>query len=80
MPAKASFLKSPPLRDATLLINICFEDGCYFNVDNFEDCYFTDGHQEDSCLNDGQGVYKTPGADQEASTPSLAIKAQLLPL
>ena len=43
-----------------------FEDRCYFNVDNFEDCYCTDGHEEDSYLNDGQGVYETPGAYLEA--------------
>ena len=55
-----------------------FEKACYYNDGNaggsdfsddyFEDCHFTNGHQEDSCLNDGQGVYKTPGAYLEAPT------------
>ena len=41
----------------------------YFNIDTFEyRFHFTDGHQEDNCLNDGQGVYETPGAYLEAST------------
>ena len=52
--------------------NDTFENRWYFNVDNFEDCYCTDGHKEYGYLNDGLGVYETPGAYQEASTTSLA--------
>ena len=42
--------------------------GSDFNDDIFEDCHFTNGHEEQGCLNDGQGVNKTPGAYIEAST------------
>ena len=42
MPAKASVPKSPPLRDAKLLIQLHEED-LYFNDDNFEDCHFNSG-------------------------------------
>ena len=63
----------------SILSNYTFEEASNFKVDNFEDCYFTDGHEEYGYLNDGQGVYETPGAYQEASTKTLAIKDQLLP-
>ena len=59
-----------------------FEDG-YFNVDNAEDCYLIDDQgadDEDSDFTDDQGVNKTPGAYREASTTTLVIKDQLLPL
>ena len=58
---KASILKSPPLRDATLLIYLRFED-CHFNVDTFkEDRYFTTAIFEDGYFNDGiaEGCYFT---------------------
>ena len=45
--------------------------GRNFNDGNEEDCYYTYVHEKDKfvCyLNDGQGVYETPGAYQEAST------------
>ena len=63
---KASILKSPPLRDATLLIYLRFQD-CHFNVDTFEedryltavifeDSYFTVDNPEDCLFNHNQGV------------------------
>ena len=45
-------------------------EGCYINVDQEEDCYFTTD----------QGAEEAPGAYREASTTTLVIKDQLLPL
>ena len=72
---KASSLKSPPLIGFCFTLrtsdfNDDYEEDEIFNVDQEEDCYFT---------ND-QGVNETPGAYREASTTTLVIKDQLLPL
>ena len=78
MSAKASFLKSPPLRDLKLFIIDNSEDcyfndgnaeGCYFNVDNFEDYYFNvdQGAEALRCF-----CYHIAG-DQGQATPMLGL-------
>ena len=74
-----------------IYFNDDYEEDCYCNIDTFENrCYFTaDIFEEVSDFNNGnedcyfttdQGAEETPGAYQEASTSTLAIKDQLLRL
>ena len=74
MPAKASVPKSPPLRDAKLLIQLHKEDW-YFNDDNFEDCYCNINTFDNRCyFNDDnfeKGCYFNGDNEEVATLPSL---------
>ena len=64
MLAKASLLKTQPHLDVKLLIYLHFEQGCYFNDNDFaEDWYYNvNNFEEESYFNDGQRANETPDA------------------